>query len=532
VTTESKKHYPIRRPKKDGAKTTATSNERRYGAAKKPDELEEHAPRRERRALSHVGGEIRFRGGTEEERAVLLSALDVSAEEEEVMSDVHGFHSYPARLHPLTARRLIEGFSSVGARVMDPFCGSGTVVLEAKALGREAIGSDLNPLAVELSWLKSRSPMPKLVTEMLEAAAGIAEVAEERRTKKAEPYQRYGQDERERYPIHILLELDSLSHGINLVPGNEAKRMLRLVISSMLTKLSHSEGDTTRRHAPRRLPSGFAIQLFHQKAEELAGRLRAYRERVAPKAPKAYVGMNDARDLKNIESDTIDLIITSPPYPGVYDYLDHHFHRMQWLGLRPTRLEEDEIGARRKYRRLGLDEAAAEWREEIGPTLYELRRTLADDGRGIMIVADSVVDRKPLYADEQIELVAERAGIDITCIASQERPLFLHGAERAFSDRPRMEHVVIFRPKLRKKGTKEKKLDIARPEERVRPARFRKHDEARMLKEDAERERKEQRPRSTGGPGASSRGTPGRGAPGRGAPGRRTFRTGESPKKK
>lgn len=512
MTTERKKHHPIRRAKKDVPQRTATSGDRRYGAAKKPDELEEQLPRRERRALSHVGGDVQFRGGSEEEHRVLLHALDVSPEEEDVMSDVHGFHSYPARLHPLTARRLIEGFSAVGARVMDPFCGSGTVVLEAKALGREALGSDLNPLAVELSWLKSRSPVPKLVAEMVAAAASIAEVAEERRYAKAEPYLRYGQDERERYPIHILLELDSLNYGINQVPGSEAKRMLRLVISSMLTKLSHSEGDTTRRHAPRRLPAGFAIQLFHQKSEELAQRLTHYRERVVPKAPRAYVGMNDARDLKHIESDTIDLIITSPPYPGVYDYLDHHMHRMRWLGLKPTRLAEDEIGARRKYRQMRLDEAALQWREEIGPTLYELRRTLSDDGRGVMVVADSVVDRRPLYADEQIQLVAEAAGIDITCIASQERPLFLHGAERAFSDRPRMEHVVVFRPKLRKKGTKEKKIEVTRPEERVRPQRFRKHDEARMLKEDAEREKQAPRPRKPAQ--------------------RRTFRTGESPKKK
>lgn len=512
MTTEHKKHHPIRRAKKEVPSSAKAGGERRYGAAKKPDELDEQLPRRERRALSHVGGEVQFRGGTEDERKVLLHALDVSAEEDEVMSDVHGFHSYPARLHPLTARRLIEGFSAVGARVMDPFCGSGTVVLEAKALGREALGSDLNPLAVELSWLKSRSPVPKLVAEMVAAAASIAEVAEERRLAKAEPYHRYGEDDRERYPIHILLELDSLSHGVSQVPGTEAKRMLRLVISSMLTKLSHSEGDTTRRHAPRRLPSGFAIQLFHQKAQELAERLSSYSARVAPKAPRAYVGLNDARQLTNIESDTIDLIITSPPYPGVYDYLDHHMHRIKWLGLRPTRLAEDEIGARRKYKQMRLDEAAQQWREEIGPTLYELRRTLADDGRGVMVVADSVVDRRPLHADEQMQLVAESAGIDITCIASQERPLFLHGAERAFSDRPRMEHVVVFRPKLRKKGTREKKIELTRPEERVRPQRFRKHDEARMLKEDAEREKQAPRPRKPVQ--------------------RRTFRTGESPKKK
>src|SRR5690606_19093016 len=201
-------------------------------------------------------------------------------DEDQVMSDVHGFHSYPARLHPQTARGLIEGLSKPGDRVLDPFCGSGTVVVEARALGREAIGSDLNPLSVELSWLKSRGPTKKHTDEMVQSARAIAQVAEDRRLAKADPYRRYSDEDRERYPIHILLELDSLAHGIGLLNQTEITRMLRLVISSMLTKLSHSEGDTTRERAPRRLRSGFAIELFVKKAQELAERLNDYRARL------------------------------------------------------------------------------------------------------------------------------------------------------------------------------------------------------------------------------------------------------------
>src|SRR5690606_27533155 len=92
----------------------------------------EPPPRRERRALSHVGGRVEVRGGSDAERDTLIRALAVSPREEQVMADVHGFHSYPARLHPLTAARLIEGLSEKGQRVLDPFCGSGTVLVEAR----------------------------------------------------------------------------------------------------------------------------------------------------------------------------------------------------------------------------------------------------------------------------------------------------------------------------------------------------------------------------------------------------------------
>ncbi|OQX69180.1 MAG: hypothetical protein B6A08_06825 [Sorangiineae bacterium NIC37A_2] len=427
-------------------KTTAPGPIRRpREAARKKDEAPPE-PRRERRALSHVGGKVTIQGGSEEEQAALTHALDVSADEDEVMQDVHGFHSYPARLHPKTASRLIERLSRGDARVLDPFCGSGTVVVEARALGRTALGSDLNPLSVELAWLKSRGVTRKFASDLVQAAERIADKAEERRLARAEPYKRYDADDRERYPIHILLELDSIHHGIFSLEHNEPKRALRLVVSSLLTKLSYSEGDTTRRKAPRRLAPGFAIQLFVDKTRELAERLVAFSERVPPRTPRAFVTHADARRLSYVEPKSIDLIVTSPPYPGVYDYLDHHLHRLRWLGLRESRLQDDEIGARRSYRRRRLGEAEDLWVREIGACLREMRRVLASDGRAVMIVADSVVDRRALRAVPALERAAKENGVDIMAVASQKRPIFLHGAEEAFHDAPREEHVLIIRP--------------------------------------------------------------------------------------
>lgn len=455
TTPPTKKTTPRRRaatPKTPAER--AAPFKRTYGAARSKTEASAPAAagirppeqRRERRALSHVGGEVLVEGGSVEEQKILRDALGVHADESEVMADVHGFHSYPARMHPLTAARLIAGLSPRAGRVLDPFCGSGTVVVEARALGREALGSDLNPLAVEVSWLKSRGPTQKFVSDMIQSAYHIAEVAEERRLDRAEPYRRYDDETRSRYPIHILLELDSITMGIEQLPKNELSRMLRLVVSSTLTKLAHSEGDTTRQKAPRRLPSGFAIQLFADKANELGERLNAYSARVPDRTPRAHVTHADARHLPFVEDESIDLIVTSPPYPGVYDYLEHHVHRLRWLGLKESRLAESEIGAKREYRRLRLEEAARLWQNEIGHVLREMRRCLARDGRAVMIIADSVVDRQALYADEQILQAAEFAGMKVTALASQERPLFLYGAAEAFGQHARREHVVVLRP--------------------------------------------------------------------------------------
>ena len=56
-------------------------------------------------------------------------------------------HPYPAKFIPQNARHLLELFPpDEGTAVLDPFCGSGTSLVEAVRLGLDAIGIDLNPL--------------------------------------------------------------------------------------------------------------------------------------------------------------------------------------------------------------------------------------------------------------------------------------------------------------------------------------------------------------------------------------------------
>src|SRR5262249_48113475 len=81
-------------------------------------------------------------------------ALDVG--DQGITSFTHRFHSYPARLHPHTARRALAALAlPPGARVLDPFCGSGTVLVEAVRAGLAASGLDASPLAVLVARAKT-----------------------------------------------------------------------------------------------------------------------------------------------------------------------------------------------------------------------------------------------------------------------------------------------------------------------------------------------------------------------------------------
>jgi DNA modification methylase len=59
----------------------------------------------------------------------------------------HGFYKYPARFSPVFARAVIEIFTKPGDLVLDPYVGGGTTLVEARALGREAVGIDISALA-------------------------------------------------------------------------------------------------------------------------------------------------------------------------------------------------------------------------------------------------------------------------------------------------------------------------------------------------------------------------------------------------
>lgn len=397
-----------------------------------------------RRALSHVGGQVKLLGdaalGT-----LLAGALDVPTSEvaeEAARAHVHGFHSYPARMHPLTARRLIEAFCDPNDVVLDPFCGSGTVLVEARLTGRRAIGVDANPLAIRLASRKVREGSEQDKQMLVETAQAIAVYADERRKAKAGPTRRYGPEDLELFDRHVLLELDSLRWALDRTNPPLLRADLELVLSAILTKLSRRTSDTSNRELPRRIAAGYPARLFVRKTEELTKQL----DEVAGdmrKAPRARVLEGDARVLAGIDDRSVDLIVTSPPYPGVYDYLAHHEVRLRWLGLQSDRFSSNEIGARRHLDPLGPADGVLQWEREIGAALQAMDRVLVPQGMAVLLLADSVIAGKPIYAVNSIRRVLGKTHLKISAVASQDRPHFHEPTRRAFATRSREEHAIL-----------------------------------------------------------------------------------------
>jgi hypothetical protein len=210
---------------------------------------------RKRRALTHVGGRTRTEGDPAEARA-LAHALDVEPsgddEDDPSRAHVHGFHPYPARMHPATAGRLVQGFTQPGATVLDPFCGSGTVLVESLVLGRNAVGIDLNPLAVRLARCKTRPRTSPEIAHFVMRAKECADHADARRTGKLGATRRFPEEDVKLFEPHVLLELDSLRDKIQQLGNDAARPDLLLILSSLLVKLSRKRGDTAENREPKR----------------------------------------------------------------------------------------------------------------------------------------------------------------------------------------------------------------------------------------------------------------------------------------
>lgn len=319
---------------------------------------------------------------------------------ERVERYTHGFHSYPAALHPDAARDLLtlgEG------KVLDPFCGGGTVLVEALAAGRESLGCDLGAIPCLIARARTTRTDEAARTHLRSVARGAAEVA----LRAHEPPPDAPPDVKRAYQPHVAAEL----HAIRSFIGNDP--LLKAVLSAIVVKVSRRTSDTHQALNDEERPEGTTATLFHKKAREFARMLETIEGFTAP----ARVHREDAREVR---LDGYGLIVTSPPYPGVYDYAPIQSLRRYWLGVDDSSTLRDEIGSRREFR-AGRAEALAAWKSDTGKWVKAAARALEPGGRLCVIVGDGQVGTKRIDSWTVHDEAARALGLRWVARASVER---------------------------------------------------------------------------------------------------------------
>jgi hypothetical protein len=262
-------------------------------------------------------------------------------------------HPFPARMAPGIALEAL-GKSEAPLRVLDPMTGSGTVLAVARARGHRAFGMDLDPLAVLLAkvWTRTinREQIRKKAEEVLARArarfrllpVGRAyPIASDHETQK---FIRYWFDGYARRQLAALAEV------IGRIDEDATREALwaafsRLIITkqagaSLAMDLSHSRPHRRFRRAPTK-----PFNRFLSAVETIV--LNCPRFGSEKVGPPSIVKLGDARGL-SIESGSIDLVITSPPYLNAIDYMRCSKFSLVWMGYKVSELRlirANSIGA-------------------------------------------------------------------------------------------------------------------------------------------------------------------------------------------
>jgi len=259
-----------------------------------------------------------------------LAALDVSP----VAGLTHCHYKYPARFSPKFVSAVLKEFSKPGDLVLDPYMGGGTTIVEAMAGGRRAVGCDLNSLAVFVTRAKTTSLTNMDERQICAWATAVVpslsyhdtdhrlkEALCEKRTRNLHlPHAR---------PIKKFIALALVS--LDALDSVQAKEFARCA----LLNASQWALNGRKKHVAL---SDFRARLTRVSLEMLqaSASLRSAKQASCQSDVFSSLIHDSAENLSShypfSSGDRADLVVTSPPYPGVHIL----YHRWQVNGRRET----------------------------------------------------------------------------------------------------------------------------------------------------------------------------------------------------
>ena len=372
-----------------------------------------------RQSLSAPRGPIRTSG--DPAKCEALKTTFNTVKDTDWREDIHGFHSYPGRMHPAVPRVLLRTLSGEGLRVLDPFCGSGTTLVEAMAAGHQGIGTDIHPLAVRIARIKCSHWSEEELQRLLNILQVVGESALEKASTKAKTTssRRPHPKERDWFQPHIRYELANLMEGLAEVEWSRAQDALEMILSSMLVKVSNRRSDSSGQIERKQLARGFTSRFFMRRGEELVEQLALFGQRLPEGARSPKIRVGDARTLEGVADGSVHVVVTSPPYPGTYDYLHHQTIRAGVLGIATGHADQGEIGSRRGAQR-DPGRAAWQFRQDLGDCLAAMNNALVPDGQAILVLGNSTLGGREMSNHALVEELAGPTGFELVAMGSQE----------------------------------------------------------------------------------------------------------------
>lgn len=312
----------------------------------------------------------------------------------------HAIHPYPAKFKPAIPKAIISALTSDFDVVLDPMCGSGTANVEAALLGRDSIGVDINPISVLVSKAKTTRLNSEDLGELYDLSDRVSSPAAQTADLAGPTFHNI----HHWFELEVIAALQWIKNAILEMESEAARNLALTSFSSIIVPVSNQESETHWRRVDKDVSFNDVFSRFARKLTSNIGSISKIENIIA----NSLIIEADARKLP-VASDSIDLVVSSPPYANSHDYYLYHKLRLFWLGYDVRPVQESEFGSRNKHsdKKQPIDTYA----DAMSGVMQEAARVLRPGARACFVVGDAVIRGEFFSMDELLAEVGEKAGL-------------------------------------------------------------------------------------------------------------------------
>lgn len=316
-------------------------------------------------------------------------------------STIHRIAPYVGRIKPSFAHFLINHSTKIGDTILDPFCGIGTIPTEAALMGRKSIGIDLNPYAVCIAKAKvdNKRKLEDLIRYIEKLNINTSRIKLDKIPAWVKEY--YNEDTLK----EILATLKIL------------KKDKQYFLEGCLVGISQG-------HRPGHLSKPCAWTLPYKPRPDDPGEYRALKPRLIEKVKRTYkkdfshmenmsIHLADSSSL-HLKEESIDHIISSPPYYNTLDYVGSHRLRLAIMGI------YDEKKKKKLAAKLIQDYDT--YLERMSIVFDELYRVLKYNGYCILIVGDHFRGKTIINTSTELKNILIKKGFKFYGVIEDKIP--------------------------------------------------------------------------------------------------------------
>lgn len=361
----------------------------------------------------------------------------------------HGFHPYPAKFTPQIVNKFLNLYCKPGFTILDPFCGSGTTLVEGILNGMDAIGIDLNPIAYLISKAKTNNYTVEDIITVKDFLSRInisqndslftnmhIDIVSEGSIPEY-------QNRNHWFQKNVSNELSILKKMIEEIESSNAKDLLYCAFSKIIVKVSNQDSEVRYTAKNKNHPDGIVYTTFFDTVSNYIKILNDGNYKVNA---KAIIHNGDTYHiLREYSNNHFDFIITSPPYINTFDYYLYHKQRMFWLGYDHRPVRQKEIGNHHRIDTKSFHDARKEYIDSMSLVMNELSRVSKPNSYFIIVIGDGIVDGNTIDMSQVIENICDNCYYKVENIESINLSEITRSFNKKFSNAPKKEHTITLK---------------------------------------------------------------------------------------